>query len=121
MSLLNKFKKQTTKNLEENILENVADLLNTKKTFGAYDSELGLDSYFYASSNGQIIKQMMCDIKSCLNKYEKRIELLDIQSVPSENRFFLSFMIKCKIKSSSVSLHLSFHHQRNLFNVELKS
>ncbi len=121
MGLLNKFRKQDQKTLDEEILENITDLLNTKKTFGGYEEDLGLDSYFYASSSGQVIKHLMRDIKECLDKYEKRIQITDIQSIPSPNRFFLSFMIKCKIKSSAVSLHLSFHHQKNLFNVEMKS
>ncbi len=121
MSLLSKFRKSVQTSIEEDILENVSDLLNTKKGFGAYQEDMGLDSYFYGGSNGQIIKQMMHDIKCCLDKYEKRIQLIDIQSVPSSNRFFLSFMLKCKIKASSVSLHLSFHHQKHLFNVELQT
>ncbi len=121
MGLLSKFRTNRSPTIEAEILENIADLLNTKKTFGAYASDLGLDSYFYAHSDGRMIQQIMQDIRTCLETYEKRIQVQDILSLPSKNRFFLSFMIKCKVKALSVCLHLSFHHQKNIFNVELKS
>ena len=121
MSLLNKFRKHTQKSSEEEIVEHISDLLNTKQTFEAYAPDLGLDSHFYASSNSQLIKSLMQDIKGCLEKFEKRVELQSIKSVPSLSRFFLSFVISCKVKSSSLSLYISFHPQKNLFNVEQKT
>jgi predicted component of type VI protein secretion system len=121
MGLLNKFRAKAYPSIEAEILENITDLLNTKKTFGSYDPSLGLDSYFYPHSSGRMLQQIMQDIKNCLEKHEKRIDVIDIFSIPSQSRFLLSFMIKCKIKTLSLSLHLSFHHQKNLFNVELKS
>lgn len=121
MSLLSKFRTGSPPSQEEEIVEHIADLLNTKKTFGAYDQNLGLDSYFYTGSAGEITKQLMRDITQCLSTFETRLRVIDISFLPSENSFQLAFVIKCQIGSSERQVRLSFHHQHRLFSVEAKS
>lgn len=119
MSFLNKFRPNTKKpSYREEILENLCDLLNTKKGFGSYPRDLGLDSYTYLGSDKKITLQIMEDIKSCFEKYEKRIHRIQIIHQPSRNRFHLSFVIKCTIDHTPCSFHLSFQHQKNLFTLE---
>lgn len=121
MGLLNKFRKHEEKlNYQQEILEHVCDLLNTKKKFGVYPLEYGIDSYVYMGSDKKIVMEIIADIKGNLEKYEKRLQCIEIQSVPSPNRFLLSFLIKCKIEENPYSFHLSFHHQKNLFHLEAK-
>jgi predicted component of type VI protein secretion system len=114
MSLLNKFRKNIKKtDLKEEIFEHICDLLNTKKTFGAIEKELGLDNYVYIGSNKEMNKKIISDIKFCLEKYESRIQVIDILSIPSQNHFSLSFLIKCKINNQSHSFQISFYQQKN--------
>ena len=92
MSILNKFrqKKQHT-SFKDNILENLCDLLNTKKGFGSYPKDLGLDSYVYLGSDRKIMLNIIEDVKSCFSKFETRIDDVEVIPIASKNRFFLSF------------------------------
>lgn len=120
MGLLNKFRKPHQQpDRTEEILEHLCDLLNTKKEFGGYQKDFGLDSYVYLGTNKKVGLQIIDDIKSSFEKFEKRVSDIDIQLIPNESQFFLSFLIKCKIEQKSCSFHLSFNHQKNLFKVEV--
>ena len=121
MSFLNKFRQQKNcKSVKDDILEHLCDLLNTKKGFGSYPADLGLDSYVYLGSDRKIMLQIIADIKICFEKYEKRVRQIEIMTVPSQSRFFLSFVIKCKIDNKACSFHLSFHQQNKSYQIEVK-
>ena len=120
MSLLNKFRsKATKKDLKEEIFEHICDLLNTKKGFGTYQTDLGLESYIYTGSHNIMDKKIIRDIKQCLGKFEPRIQIEDIESVPNNNPFFLSFVIKCKIENVPHAFQISFHPQKQTFDREI--
>lgn len=120
MGLLNKFRKHDKQpDRKEEILENLCDLLNTKKEFGGCQKDFGLDSYVYLGTTKKITFQIISDIKSSFEKYEKRISDVQVEHIPNENKFFLSFLIRCKIEEKLCSFHLSFNHQKNLFKVEV--
>ncbi|MGH2612793.1 MAG: GPW/gp25 family protein [Rhabdochlamydiaceae bacterium] len=117
MSLLSHFRKGEKKRTEvEEIFESICDLLNTRRTFGSYQKDLGLDAYVYLSSNNELAKQIVQDIKDCIKKYEKRVIVHDVLPMSTDNIFLLSFVIKCKIRETDHSFHLSFHHQKKLFS-----
>jgi predicted component of type VI protein secretion system len=120
MSLLNKFRLLIgKKDLKEEIIEHICDLLNTRKGFGTYRDDLGLDAYIYMGSNNSVSKKIIQDIKQCLEKFENRIQIEDIQSVSNDSPFFLSFLIKCKIQNVSHSFQIAFHHQNKSFDKEI--
>jgi type VI secretion system lysozyme-like protein len=119
MSILNKFRtKKGSHNLYEEIIEHLRDLLNTKRGYGSYPIDLGLDSYVYLGSDRKIILQIKSDIETCFQKYEKRVRHVEVTPVPSDNHFYLSFIIKCKIDDTDHSFHLSFHQQNNSYNIK---
>ena len=121
MSLLDRFRnKKCKENLREDILENLSDLLNTKKGFGSYAHDLGLDSYVYLGSDQKITLHIIEDIKTCFEKYEKRVSHLEVIPVESKSRFHLSFIIKCEINNKSCSFHLNFHHQNKSYHIEVE-
>lgn len=120
MSILNKFRKDQPKSqAKDNIFEHLCDLLNTKRGFGSYPNDLGLDSYIYLGSDRKIILQIIEDVKSCFHKYEKRISSIEVIPKTSVGRFYLSFMIKCKIENKACSFHLSFHQQNKSYSIEV--
>lgn len=121
MSLLNNFRKHTGKlSYKDEILEHLCDLLNTKKKFGSYPIDLGLDSYIYLGTDRKIILQIMADIKTCFGKYEKRISQVDIVHVPNQSSFYLSFMIHCKIENKPWSFRLAFNQKNYAYHLEVK-
>jgi predicted component of type VI protein secretion system len=122
MSLLNKFRSIITKkDLKEEIVEHICDLLNTKKGYGVYQEDFGIDSYFHIGSDKTINKKIIDDIKRCLEKFEKRIKVQEITAVPSGNIFFLSFLINCKIQNVPHTFQIAFHQHKKTFEKEIAS
>jgi predicted component of type VI protein secretion system len=119
MSLLNKFRKPNERNsFQEQVLEHLCDLLNTKRGYGAYQKDLGLDSYIYLGTDKKVDKQIMSDIATCLQKYEKRISQIEVEQTKSEYAFMRAFIIKCRIEKIPLAFRLSFNQQKNSFSVE---
>lgn len=119
MGFFNKFIKEGVKKSDhEEILDSICDLLNTKISFGAYQKDLGMNTYIYLSSNSTVSKQIIQDIKHCLEKYETRITILDIRPAPSKDALSLGFVIQCKIQKNPHAFHLAFQSQQKQFNKE---
>ena len=114
MSLLSYFR-TNKKSVEEEIYESICDLLNTRKSFDSIQNDLGLDTYIYLSSDNQSIYQIIDDMKACINKYEKRVVLLNVKNIPSNTVFTLSFEITCTIKNKNHTFRFSFEQQKRLF------
>ena len=121
MGLLNQFRRKgEQKSLSEEVFESICDLLNTKISFGAYQKDLGMNAYVYLSSNNEVSKQIIQDIKTCLKKYETRISITDIRSLPSKDSLSLNFVIQCEIQKKNSSFQLAFQHQQRQFKIEEK-
>lgn len=120
MSILSKFR-QGKNNVSDNVFEHLCDLLNTKKGFGSYSKDLGLDSYIYLGSDRKITLQIIKDVKNCFEKYEKRISHLEITPVTSQSRFLLNFIIKFKIENKACSFQLYFHQQNKSYSLEVEN
>lgn len=121
MSLLNKFRdKKQTNSPRDDLIEHLTDLLNTKRGFGSYSKDLGLDSYIYLGSDKKITLQIMQDIKTCFEKYEKRVSEVEVIPRESTSRFLQSFVIRCKINKEAYSFHLDFHSLNKSYVIEAK-
>lgn len=121
MGLLRKFRKEKKISYKDEVLEHLSDFLNTRKNSGTYPLDYGVDSYVYLGTDKKVEQQIISDIKTGLDRFEKRVHGVEIKSLPSENCFLLSFMIQCKIEDTAFVFQLSFHHQKNAFNVEAQS
>jgi len=120
MSLLNKFRSLVAKkDLTEEIIENICDLLNTKKGYGTFQRDLGIDSYILTGTDNTLHKKIIEDIEKCLTKFENRIQIIEVIPLPNPNPFFYSFEINCKIQKVSHSLRIAFHHQNRSFEKEI--
>ena len=118
MGLLHKFRNTTKKtNLHEEVFEHLSDFFNTKRGLGIYPVDYGINSYLYLASGPQFMQELISDIKSGLEKYEKRIRDIEIEPVQSANSFVVSFRVKFKMEERFYSLQLSFNNQKNLFNL----
>ncbi len=118
MGLLNKFRSIKRPSFKEEIVEHLVDFLNTKRNFGAYPADYGIDSYIYLGTDQQVILQLIADVRAGLAKYEKRVHDVDIQPVSNENSSILSFRIQCKIEKVPHFFQLSFSNQKNLYHLE---
>ncbi len=122
MSLLNKFRSIIAKkDLTEEIIENICDLLNTKKGYGTFQSDLGIDSYIHTGTDNILHKKIIEEIERCITKYENRIQIEEITPLDNPNPFFYSFVIKCKIQKVPHALRIAFHTQHRSFEKEIAS
>ncbi len=89
MSFLSKFRKQKVNNdYKDEIFEHLCDLLNTKRGYGSYPRDLGLDSYIYLGSDRKIILQIIEDIKTCLKNMKGGFVKLKFCMLPMKIVFF---------------------------------
>lgn len=120
MGLLNKFRTNKKSTLTEDVIEHLTDFLNTKRNFGAYPVDYGIDSYIYLDSGSKVLLQLIADVRMGLEKYEKRVSDIQIEPAASQQSSLVAFKIECKIEQITHAFHLSFHHQTNQFNLEAK-
>ena len=119
MGLLNSFRTANNRpNLLQEVVEHVSDLLNTKKTFGSYSKDLGLSDC--DGSLQQIVKQLIEDMRRCLETFEPRIQVIDIQPSVTKKPFLLSFIIRFTLNRSAHAVHLSFQGKED-FSVRLET
>lgn len=121
MSFLNKFRANDTKKKGiDLVIDHINDLFSTKKTFGTWDNDFGLDNYSYPGSREEIGERIIKDIQNNLERFEKRVQVVEIIPITSENPLSYSFQIKCVIEEIVHFLVLSFNHHPKSFNVEAK-
>ena len=109
MGLLNKFRKNNCKlGHQEEIMNSLASLLNTKEGFGAWQKGLGLNNYSYVNSYTGAIKEILNDIECNILNFDKRIQIIDIEFVDTDVPLTLKFQIKCEIAGKFHSFYIGF-------------
>lgn len=109
MGLLNKFRKEgKKKEYEQEVIQNLISLFNTKQSFGAWQKGLGLKSYCLGKSRNHIIEEMIADIKFNIEQFEKRIKVIEIQAINDTSIVNLSFQIKCQLGEQFHSFYIGF-------------
>ncbi|MCE5318040.1 MAG: GPW/gp25 family protein [Parachlamydia sp.] len=122
MGLLDKFKKTSKKrSVKEEVVEHLTDFLNTRRNMGTYPADYGIETFVDLGTDKYIVLKIVADIKNGLEKYEKRIHDVEINSIPSESSFHLAFRISCKIQDFSYAFQISFHSQNKIFQLESPS
>lgn len=110
MGLLNKFRKEgKKKDYEQEVIGNLVSLFNTKESFGAWQKGFGLKSYCLGKSRHQMIEEIIVDMKYNIEQFEKRIQVMEIQAINSENILNLHFQIKCQLGGQFHSFYIGFN------------
>lgn len=90
------------------IVENLNNVLNTKKEFGSMLSDMGIRDLNEFRSRDDIAIVVMEEVKKNIEKYEPRVELVDITPQETESSFILSFKIECIVRENEESLVMVF-------------
>lgn len=121
MGLLNKFRKERNKkSFHEEVVQNLAYLLNTKATFGAWQKGMGLKSYAYNKSNLAVVNGIINDIVFNIETFEKRIKVLGIEVVDNSSALMIKFQIDCMIGETFHSFYLGFNNFPEPMYVEVE-
>ena len=121
MGFLNKFRPhKKEQSFEQEVLDNVYELLSTKRHFGALQQDFGLGDYTHGKKSNDLTKRIALEIKTILKKYEPRLAIDAIEPASSGSLFQLSFLLKCTIRETKRSVLLSFQHHKDALNMEIK-
>ncbi len=114
MGLLNRFKKETKRNLKVEVLESLTHLLSVKESFGAWQKGLGLGDYSYSNQCNELIPKIIEDICFNITQYEKRFKLDKITLVSPENLMNLCFELEGTIEESPQMFYLYINRGSNI-------
>jgi type VI secretion system lysozyme-like protein len=90
------------------IVENLNNILNTKKDYGSFLTELGIRDLNEYRSRDDISIILMEEVKKNIEEYEPRVKLVDISPQKTEMSFVLSFKIECIVRNNAESLRMVF-------------
>jgi type VI secretion system lysozyme-like protein len=90
------------------IVENLNNILNTKKDFGSILSDMGIRDLNEFRSRDDIAAMVMEEVKKNIEKYEPRVKLVQIKPETTESSFVLSFKIECIVRQNEESLVMVF-------------
>lgn len=121
MGLISKFRKVGKVPLEKEVANHLRVLLNTKRSFGAWQKGFGIDNYAHYHSKEETVKAIIKDIKFNIENFEKRVLLLEIAESKDMSLFHYRFVIKCKIGSRFHSFYIGFKTAKDLVEVEFQS
>ncbi len=121
MPFFNKFikTKQTSQNNEivKSIIENLNNILNTKKDFGAFIKGFGIGDMSQFTLRDYLVPILIDEVKYNIEHFEPRLKIEKIEVIDTEHPFLISFRIKCKVKDSSKSLKMEFDSIYNNFTI----
>lgn len=100
------------------IVENLNNILNTKKEFGSILSDMGIRDLNEFRSRDDILSVVMEEVRQNIEQYEPRVELVDIVAQPTDSIFVLSFKINCIVRKDARSLQLVFDTFFSKFHVK---
>ncbi len=121
MGLLNSFRKEgAKKRVNEEVVENLKHILNTKADFGAWQKQLGLQHYASNTSTLEMVNEIIGDITQNIEQYEKRMKIVEVKAIQSSSQLRIRFQIDCMIGEQFHSFYIGFKKKPELGYVEVE-
>ena len=102
----------------EGILENLENVLNTKRGWGSPLPDFGIRTLTEYTSREDIARAVMVEIRECIERYEPRLRL---ESIIVEERerapFRLSFTLRCALVDGAQLVRVSVNTVFGSFDV----
>ena len=99
------------------IVENLNNILNTKKGYGSFINDFGMKDMNEYCSRDDIGRAVMQEVKENIERFEPRLKLINITMEENDNPFRISFKIESSIRKSKKSLRMEFDSVFNDFHV----
>ncbi len=100
------------------IVENMNNILNTKKNYGSYLKDYGIRDLNEFNDRDGMIEIIMNEVVRCIEHYEPRVEIVNVIKEEETDMFKLSFKMECVIKESKKTLNMVFDTVFNNIIVE---
>ena len=118
MALLRKLAGDTAEEDEiASIIDNLNNMLNTKRGYGFFLQDFGLSDYHHLSSCDDIAEMITREINENIERFEPRLKLINIEANKENKLFRQSFRIDCVIHNNACSLTLFLDQIRDCFQV----
>ena len=88
------------------IIDNLNNVLNTKRGYGYFLDDFGISDYNHLNSRDDIAKVIIREVSENIERFEPRIVLVKIVDLKNDALFRLSFRIDCVVRNNARSLNL---------------
>ncbi len=122
MALLRKLAgcKSKAEDLEiKSIIDNLNNVLGTKRDYGFFLQNFGLSDYRYLGNSDYIKKALVTEITENIELFEPRIVLNKIVPIKDDNLFHLAFSIDCVVLNKTHTIKLFLNPVLDRYQVEL--
>lgn len=90
----------------KSIIDNLNNVLSSKRDYGFFLHNFGLSDYKYHGSNDYIAKVLIDEITENIEFFEPRMVLNNIVHIKDDKLFKLSFSLDCMIRNRPHTLKL---------------
>ena len=112
MALFRKFQRNTGRPkidpVLESIIENLNNILNSKRDYGSFLRDYGIRDLNEYSSRTAIAEAVISEVRESIERFEPRVELNEVTLVNEDNPLHLAFKIDCVVHRGARSLRLVF-------------
>ncbi|UOA10462.1 GPW/gp25 family protein [Methylobacter sp. S3L5C] len=122
MALLRKLAgcKSNAEDLEiKSIIDNLNNVLGTKRDYGFFLQNFGLSDYRYLGNSDYIEKALVTEITENIKLFEPRIVLNKIVPIKGDSFFHLAFSIDCIVRNKTHTIKLFLNPVLDRYQVEL--
>jgi predicted component of type VI protein secretion system len=103
----------------KSIIDNLNNVLGTKRDYGFFLQNFGLSDYRYLGTSDYIGKALIAEITENIKLFEPRVVLNSIVSIKDNNLFHLAFSIDCVVREKTHTLKLFLNPVLDRYQVEL--
>ena len=100
------------------IVENLNNILNTKRDYGSFLQNFGIRDLNEYSSREDISLAVIEEVKENIKLYEPRVKLVNRTMEQNSDPFIISFRIDCVVRNLSQTIQLVFDTFFNKFHVK---
>lgn len=123
MALLDKFR--TNQDSEsrsdvESILDNLSEVLNTRRGYGSFLSDFGILDLSDRASREQIALAVVHEVQRCIAAYEPRVTVHEFREVPQVHPTRISFSLVCSIGDENRPLDMVFDTSAASFDLGIE-
>ena len=121
MTFFNKFVGSSAASREDqdihSIIENLNNVLNTKKGYGSFLKGYGIRDMNEYSSRDHLATAIMDEVTYNIEQYEPRLQLISMSLEENDDPFRISFKIECKVRETAKSLFMELDSVYNDFYI----
>jgi type VI secretion system protein len=103
----------------EAVVENLNNILNTKKGYGSFVREMGIGDWNEYRSRDKIIGTIIEEIKENVRLFEPRVSLNEIEEVDSGSPFRIRFEVQCVFNEGARPIFIVLDSQQDRVSVEV--